>query len=105
MVDERSKQANRTSAGRWTAAVALFAGTVTVLAACGGGASGGSATESSEPVIRGKAVTASTSNVTAVDGTNSGEVVVSWSGSGPGYVVQKKRTAATTARSREVGAH
>ena len=50
MVDERSKQANRTSAGRWTAAVALFAGTVTVLAACGGGA-----TVSSEPVVRGAA--------------------------------------------------
>ena len=50
MVQERSSGVNRTSAGRWTVAAALLAGMVTVLAACGGGA-----TESSEPVVRGAA--------------------------------------------------
>ena len=50
MVEERSQQANRTSAGRWTVAAALLACTVAVLAACGGGAA-----EGSEPVVRGDA--------------------------------------------------
>ena len=36
MVQERSRRANRTRAGRWTVAAALLASTVAVLAACGG---------------------------------------------------------------------
>ena len=61
---------------------ALLASTVTVLAACSGGASGGSATESSATVIRGNAVavacTPSASQTCAVAGTKSDEMVVSW---------------------------
>ena len=57
--------------------MALLASTVTVLAACGGGASGGSASESSEPVIRGT-LACPASQTCAVAGTKSDEMVVSW---------------------------
>ena len=80
MGESRSSRANRTIVGRWTVAAALLASIVTVLAACGGGATVGS-----EPVVRGDA----TSGVSAVAGASSGEVVVSWSKkNGLGYAVQ-----------------
>jgi hypothetical protein len=59
MGESRSSRANRTIVGRWTVAAALLASIVTVLAACGGGATVGS-----EPVVRGDA----TSGVSAVQG-------------------------------------
>ncbi|CAB4948701.1 unannotated protein [freshwater metagenome] len=102
MLNARSIAANRTTAGRWIVAAALLSSTVTVLAACGGGATGssapeGSATESSAPVIRG-AVDATSSacmptsvKPCAVAGANPGEVLVTWIGSGTGFSVQYMR--------------
>ena len=103
MLNARSGRANRTTAGRWTAAAALLASTVTVLAACGGGASGSSAPESSAnessdtvssaPVIRGNAVvdtacTTTAQSVCAVAGANVGEMVLTWSTRPPvGFLV------------------
>ena len=113
MVEARLRQVHRGHAGRWTAAAALLSGAVTVLAACGGGATGGSAPESSAtpgsgtvssaPVIRGAvdaatACTPTTTSICAVPGANPNEVNVSWVGSGTGFIVQYQKPGSSSYR-------
>ena len=83
-------------------ATAVVACAVMLLAGCGGSggnATGGGDTGKTEPVIRGAGGPGL--NVTAVAGTNFGDVVVSWSGDASGYpgfigyVVQKRRNGGT----------